>query len=193
MKVILFNGPASSGKDHAADLIVDEYYMETKHRRFKDRLFEITSAVYGVPLEQLTGPLYERNMKEVPHDCFKGLSTRQALIKVSEDVIKPSLGHNYFGESLADSLDSELTVVSDSGGWLAELLPVVDRAGAENILVVRVSRPGYTFEGDSRNYFKYRQLVDNGIEFVDLRNEGSLEEFEDKVLDITGDWLGSFK
>lgn len=193
MKVVLFNGPASSGKDHAADLIVDEYYMDTKHRRFKDRLFEITSAVYGVPLEQLTGPLYERNMKEVPHDCFKGLSTRQALIKVSEEVIKPSpLGRNFFGEALADSLDSELTVVSDSG-FFEELLPVVDRVGAENVLVVRIHRPGYSFEGDSRNYLNEGVLNTLDVINVDVYNEGSLEDFEEKILDITGNWLGSFE
>lgn len=189
MKVIVFNGPANTGKDHAADLIC-KHFPHVKHRRFKDRLFEIVAAVYGVSLERLKGELYTRENKEKPHDCFGGLSTRQAMIKVSEEVIKPSMGQNYFGEALANSLDSELTVISDSGGWFEEFLPVVDRVEPENALVIKILRTGFSFDGDSREYFEQDKLMRLGVACANIYNDGTLEEFERNVLNVVEYWLG---
>lgn len=188
MKVILFNGPAGSGKDVAAEAICN-HYAETSHRRFKDRLFAITSAVYGITEETFTGPMYTRENKELPFEILGGLSPRQALIKVSEDVIKPSMGQNFFGEALANSLDSELTVVSDSG-FMGEALPIIDRVEPENVLVVKILRTGYTFEGDSRSYLDQDKLMRMGVACVNIFNDNSLEEFEHAVVNVVDYWLG---
>lgn len=189
MKVILFNGPAGSGKDTAAGAVWDRY-RDCQHHAFKDRLFEITAAIYGIPVEQLTGPMYTRENKEKPYKILGGLSPRQALIKVSEEVIKPSpLGHNFFGEALADSLESELTVVPDSG-FPCELFPVIDRVGAENVLIVKILRTGYNFDNDSRNYLDQDKFMRMGVACANVFNDGTLEDFEKSVLNIVELWLG---
>jgi hypothetical protein len=116
---------------------------------------------------------------------FGGLSVRQAMIKVSEEVIKPVYGKNYFGESAAKTLaEGKLNIFSDSG-FMEELIPIRNKVGAENILLIRLIREGCTFKGDSRGYLDPRVA---GIKSIVINNCLPLKEYLKAVEDTIEEW-----
>jgi hypothetical protein len=80
------------------------------------------------------------------------LSQREAMIYISEVVMKPKFSNNYFGVARAKAIQDGEIAVDSSTGFVEELPPLIERLGQENILLIRIHREGTTFEGDSRNY-----------------------------------------
>lgn len=154
-KIFIFNSPPNSGKDVVAHHISKTFGFEVLS--FKERLIEITQAVYGVSKLEWD-LLYTREGKETPHwklrNSRKGvwMSPRQALIYISEEVIKPRYGKDYFGVALSNKIeDSDCSVfLIPDGGFVEEVKPLIEKFGKENITKVKVVRDGCTFEGDSR-------------------------------------------
>lgn len=183
-KIIIFNAPPDSGKDWACAHLIKIFGNRINHIEFKKKVIDLLCCVYDLTLEEFYEN-YTRELKELPSDKFDGLSPRQALIKISEDVIKPNYGKEYFGLSVSRRLvENKINAASD-GGFVEELNPIYDKLGAENILIVRIYRDGCTYEGDSRNYIEeYKD-----VQIIDLHNDGTLEEFEQKVLDIYKDFV----
>lgn len=176
-KVILFNGPKLSGKDSACRYILEHVVPSANHLEFKGKLFELVYCIYSITPEQWA-EMYTRENKEKPYECLYGLSPRQALIKVSEEVIKPNYHHEYFGDELVKKLKGGLNIVSDSG-FVQEAQSIINDVGVDNVMVVRIYRPGFTFEGDSRNYLPPEALP--GVTFADLHNDQTEQDFYDKV------------
>ncbi len=119
--------------------------------------------------------IYEsRKMKETPLELFDGLSVRQAMIKVSEEVIKPSYGNQYFGVAAANELvDGALNIFSD-GGFEEEIVPLIEVVGKENFFVIRLERYRCNFDNDSRNYLKhYDYKIKNDLNKHELYRNGS--------------------
>lgn len=185
-KVIILNAPPSAGKDIAADWIVEEF--DAQHLRFKDQLYRVAAKMAGIPLTRMVTLASDRDYKEKPARFFrvggKFVSPRQWLIHCSESIVKPLLGKDYFGKSLAESIERDLVVASD-GGFQEELVPVL--TAGHDVYVLRIERKGYTFEGDSRNYFDispaYRTIL--------IENNGTLEQYKNKILNTVDDILGN--
>lgn len=166
-KIILLNGPASSGKDFAADFIVNNFKYARKDK-FAKVLKERTHALYGFSWRPHD---YYEKVKEVPSDDFFGLSPRQAYINVSEIYFKPIYGKKIFGTILAQELDKyewEIVAISDSG-FVEEAEVLIDKYGKENILLIRIEREGYTFKEDSRNYIDLGDEICN----ITINNDGT--------------------
>lgn len=192
-KVVVFNAPPGSGKDEACKRLKHcQWFYDKKegtshkpyHKEFKSKLFSITREVFSVSKEEWDEH-YTRELKEVPWNKLNGLSPRQALIFVSEDIIKPNFSKLYFGESLAKSLDHGINVVSD-GGFDDEMIPIIQAVGKENILVIKIKREGCSFEGDSRSYLNTDKLR---IMETWIDNNDSLDVFLKNVADTIQDWL----
>jgi hypothetical protein len=184
-KVIILNAPPSAGKDIAADWIVSKY--KAQHLRFKDQLYRVAAQIAGIPLTRMVTLASDREYKEKPARFFrvggKFVSPRQWLIHCSENIVKPLLGKDFFGKSLANSIEKDLVVVSD-GGFPEELVPVLT-AGHE-VYVLRIVREGYTFEGDSRNYFDTSPLYKTIL----IENNGTLEQYQNKIYNTVDDIVG---
>ena len=173
--IILLNGPPRSGKDTIADMM-SEYNGYSK-LRFKDRLIKITSAIYDVHENLIEELLDDTEGKEEPSKMFGGLSLRQALIHVSEDVVKPNFGNDYFGKITARYVDpSSKACISDTG-FIDEAMAIVEKAGVENILLVHLYRKGCNFSNDSRSYLD----ADKFKHFLILENNGSKNDALNKV------------
>lgn len=151
-KVFVFNSPPNSGKDVVANHLAETFGFNISS--FKTRLIEITQAVYGVS-EFEWGLLYTREGKETPHWKLKNsrngewMSPRQALIYISEEVIKPKYGKDFFGLSLVKELKDGVTLIPD-GGFVEEVIPLIEAVGKENVIKVVIEREGCTFDNDSR-------------------------------------------
>ncbi len=184
-KVIILNAPPSAGKDVATDWIVAKYGAQ--HLRFKDQLYRVAAQIAGISLEEMVSQATDRETKDIKSTCLtvggKWVTPRQWLIHCSESVVKPLLGKDFFGKSLANSIEKELVVVSD-GGFAEELVPVL--SAGHDVYVLRIVREGYTFEGDSRNYFDTSPLYKTIL----IENNGTLDQYQNKIYNTVDDIFG---
>lgn len=174
---IILNSPAGSGKDVVAQFL--KRHHQCHWMEFKTRLIEITTAVFGVSVIEWEG-MYTRENKDTPHWKLKTskrgewMSPRQALILISEEVIKPNMGSNYFGLCAANSLKENHFNVFSDGGFVDEILSLIDVVGEENIFKIYIDRDGCQFdENDSRKelpdiMFKESYTIDNNNSLNEL-------------------------
>lgn len=166
-KVILLNSPAGSGKDYAADYITNKF-DQAKKDKFARVLKERTHALYGYAWRPHD---YYEAVKEIPTEDFFGLTPRQAYINVSEVYFKPVHGKDIFGKILSKELDKydwDIIVISDSG-FVEEAEVLINKYGSENVILIKVIRPGYSFKGDSRNYIELNPNICN----ITITNDGT--------------------
>ncbi len=152
--IVIFNGPPGAGKDEACLFFQTIGY---KHLSFKEELFKETFKFFGVSKEWFMNDYNNRSVKEMPVEELKidgvAVSRRDAMIYVSEEYIKPKFGNDYFGAQLSNHVNSDgLFSVSD-GGFIEELSPIINKVGADNIVLVQLTREGCDFSSDSRRYF----------------------------------------
>ena len=197
---VIFNGPPGSGKDEACAFLKSNYGY--KHLQMKDELFIDTAEYYGVSLEWFMNGYDDRTLKEYPRDELGGVSKRQALIHVSENIMKPKYGKDYYGRKTAEKMDSVSSYCFSDGGFIEEILPVINTIGQENICIVQLHRTGCSFSSDSRNYIHGNLIDDYGLgKFIDknslieqkpdiqirmyrLHNNTSVSDFHQNIIKI---------
>lgn len=152
--IIIFNGPPGAGKDEACLYLKKLGY---KHLSFKDELFKETFKFFGVSKGWFMKGYENRSIKEKPVPQLKVsgnmLSRRDAMIYVSEKYIKPKYGNDYFGKQLAKHINKEGNFSVSDGGFAEELVPIINKVGTDNIVLVQLTRDGCDFSSDSRRYF----------------------------------------
>lgn len=153
-KIIVFNGPPNCGKDEAVSYLKRQFGVH--NFSFKTELFRLTQTLFCVTEAQWNS-WYTREGKELPRQELGGKSCRQALIYVSEMVVKPSFGKDWFGKVEAHKLslidqDRKMVAACSDGGFNSEIKPLVDTFGADNVHIIRVHRAGCSFAGDSRSW-----------------------------------------
>jgi hypothetical protein len=183
-RVILLNGPPGSGKDMLADFLCG-CLNGTVKREFKTSLNALTVEYFGITPERWS-TLVQREHKETPTPELQGYSPRQALIHVAEDVCKVRYGRDIFAKELAKTLVAEqnpVAIVSDCG-FVDEVNQLVAQLGADRVMLVRLSRDGHTFAGDSRSY-----VHDDRCYQFDFHNKGSPDEVGLFFLSLVLRWL----
>lgn len=180
-KLVLFNGPPNSGKDTAADY-VNGLYADSKHLRMKDSLYTLTSMLYHIPYVDYYLLATDRLLKDAPVVGHPSkLSPRQMLINVSENVVKPSFGKDWFGKSVANRIkqsEEDMIVMSDCG-FSEEVETLINdcELSVDDVLLFRIHRENCTFEGDSRNYV----YLDSKYTQIDLDNNSTIPYFFSEV------------
>tara|TARA_R110000744_G_scaffold113959_3_gene213199 strand:+ start:3267 stop:3890 length:624 start_codon:yes stop_codon:yes gene_type:complete len=168
IKIILLNGPPASGKDLIARSLLQRY-KNSIHMEFKHRLFEISRAVTGIHPSAWEDRYASRHHKEMPWvQLPKNKSTgdhhsqRSWLGYLSENIIKPNLGDDYFGKYAADSIHEDAKLMNTFGGnrsfyvfsdsgFEVEAESILDIPNSE-VHLVRLYRDGCSFDGDTRSY-----------------------------------------
>lgn len=150
----IFNGPPGSGKDEACHFLKSNY--DYFHLEFKDQLFKETFKFFGVSKGWFMEGYHDRSIKEmaVPQLKVNGtsLSRRDAMIYVSEQIIKPNYGKDYFGLKTAENVNHTDNYCFSDGGFVEEIHPLINKLGHEKIRIVQLYRTGCSFSSDSRNY-----------------------------------------
>lgn len=159
--IVVFNAPPGAGKDTIANIIA-AFLPDTIITTFKFSLYQEATKYYNKPLHIVQKLCGERRTKDAYSEVF-GCTPREALIHVSEDIIKPLRGKDYFGKALANrildlNLANKLILVPD-GGFTEEVEQLNDIA---RLLVVRLYGRG-TFANDSRDY-----LTDDKFNYLDI-------------------------
>lgn len=177
-KIILLNGPPSSGKDTAAKHIRQLAQHDTIHARepFRDGL-GVPYPGTRVALDRLSMPIKRafaatmglpitddgdvqpwESQKEVPIPDF-GISYRQWQIDFSESFLK-KYNPAIFGILLAHQIERRFTkgianlMVIPDAGFQIEIDVLYQIFNPADILLVRCHRPDFGFQGDSRSYVR---------------------------------------
>lgn len=209
-KLILLNGPKLCGKNVAVDFLKRSYPLVD--RRCKDHLEMLVCEYFGIKMEQYLEVYEDRSKKESPSKLFPVLSSdyfklckylqmeagkvclhpneviylsvREAMIFISEVVIKPLRGKDFFGKMRAEAIRAGEIAIDDSCGFAEELPPVIEALGQKNLLLIRIKGRG-DFVGDSRSY------IEDGVinNTVDVENKGTEEEYLNKIQEAVEGFL----
>lgn len=162
-KVFIFNGPPNSGKDFICSKLKSDYGF--RHLEFKAQLFEDTCNYFSVSRHWFDKG-YTRETKEISERLLGGRSRRDALIYVSENIMKKKYGEDYYGLKLAQVVNSiEDNICISDGGFsdeMGKLLEIVDK----KVFLLRVYREGCDFSKDSRSYvktFNTNMVIKHGV------------------------------
>lgn len=165
--IILLNGPAGSGKDTIANLMMGQRHVDST-MAFKAPMFTVALAASGISATDWFARYDDRKLKELPWDRLNGMSCREFMIHISESFIKPVFGDGYFGNHLGHRYNTRARDVRDiavsDSGFQGELTALNATVGAGEVLIVRLRREGYTFEGDSRSYIN----AESGNHLIDV-------------------------
>ena len=154
MKLIGFSGPPRSGKDSIAHqlaaIIEDKHGIQPQLLACSTPMREVVYAMLGRPYDSSHYELH----KDDPQEAFQGKSIRQAMIALSEEHVKPSYGHDFWGHSLLarrwEPLPQVL-IVTDVG-FVSEVEVFTETFGLDNVVYPQIIRAGTSFERDSRSY-----------------------------------------
>jgi nicotinamide mononucleotide adenylyltransferase len=152
--IVIFNGPPGSGKDEAAAFYKENFGFG--NLSFKYQLFKETINHFEVDEQWFMEGYDDRTTKEKQEVALNDMSRREAMIYVSEDILKPKQGLDYFGRTVAEEIEDGNHYAIADGGFVEELQPLVERVGAENIVIVQLTREGHDYSTDSRRYFNGR-------------------------------------
>lgn len=167
--VIVLNGPPNSGKDFLADGICKYYsltHIYVAHRRFKTALWKATADDFYVNIKDFISLATDRRTKDLPNDMLGGLSPRQAMIKTSEEYIKPLFGNDFFGKALLDEIGYEHVCVISDGGFGEEIQPLIDSNIIDKIVIVNLNAKDCSFAGDSRRFITKEDFADTDSKVV---------------------------
>lgn len=177
--LVLFNGPRHSGKDEAVNYCVEAF--GARPFKMSAPLKLAIKALFCLSDEEVN---HLEATKTQPSSLLFGKSYVEVQISLSEEWGKVQWGRDFFGRIAARSIkrwvdysmDAGMYVCSDSG-FEEESWPVINAIfGKSNTLLVKLSRPGKSFEGDSRSYVDLE-----GVMAVDIANNGDLASYHKEL------------
>jgi hypothetical protein len=201
MKVLFLNGPPRCGKDTVGEML-SLFSSTVRVVKFAHLLKVATHALFAALQDRLPFTCAERpdpdaygkilasgyyeSSKDRPHADFMGQTPREAYIAVSEMLCKPFLGPHIFGHLLAARMQRQdrpdtVWVVTDCG-FAEELRPILNLYDPDKCVLVRITRQGCTFAGDSRRYIDPHEV---GLRMMTLDNSGELHQLRDKVRQLS--------
>lgn len=173
--IVIFNGPPGSGKDEAASYFKENFGFG--NLSFKLQLFRETMKHFNVNADWFMEGYNDREQKEKQCDALDGMSRREAMIYISEEVLKPKHGKAYFGECVSSEIEDDMNYAIADGGFVEELEPLVERVGIDNIVIVQLVREGHDYSSDSRRYFNGNLILEYTInEKTSIDNQYILPE-----------------
>jgi hypothetical protein len=181
MRIVFLNGPPHSGKDTAAEMLAKNFPATL--RKFAAPLKASAAGMLGETVEWI-----ELN-KDKTDPRLNGQTVRSFIINISEKLIKPLYGDDFFGRCMVGELDkifgeTSFVFITDSG-FLGEAVPVVNAFGITKCLKVEVHRRGKDFSNDSRSYWHMP-----GLREVQLFNDGTIDQLPEKLFGILSNVWG---
>ena len=216
--VIVFNAPPNAGKDESVNMMYsyfqsgvklafkDELYLDTSEY-FNCDVEDLKEYHSCRDLKENTSLLFAKYQSESLKQYFFSLlyiigllinnrhlmslgyySSREALIHVSEDLIKPVKGKDYYGKKLVERIEyssERFYFVADSG-FAEECSMVADKG--YSVIIAQLERSGATFDGDSRSLLNKDDFKEyNNIKFCQIDNNGSLDDLYNYIVDLSYD------
>lgn len=179
---ILFNGPPRCGKDTATQFAKEILGLRAATYRFAKPLKDAAHALFGmggIATEALG------LVKEQPNEAMFGMTPRNAYIWLSEEVVKPKFGQDFFAKVAVTNINRLMQhygglahiVISDCG-FQAEFDVLAEAFGADNVHLCQLERAGCSFKGDSRGY------IESSKHRHGILNNGTLDEFRHSIQNL---------
>lgn len=182
---IVLNGPPGSGKDFAADFIAKNFSFT--HKEFKEPLYKMAGALAdfcGMGSKGFLMAVESRYFKDQADCTLANRTPREAMIAVSENMIKPVFGADVFGQlAAAEVLKAAGDVVFSDGGFNEEVA-ALGSAGID-VFIIKLRRDGCDFSNDSRDYIDIP-----GIEPYWIDNNFSKEIFQGNLSNAIYEFTG---
>lgn len=186
VKIILFNGPPRSGKDTCTTMALDHLGKSAVHYRFAAPLKDAVHGLFGMGNVKQEAFDFVKND---PSEMLMGMSPREAYIWMSEEVVKPKFGRDFFAgvavNAIKNIADDKTVVISDCG-FDEEVRKLIKAFGVYNVAIVYVKREGCSFAKDSRDYVTDVVCRQFGIE-----NNGSYGDLNKQVIKILNEFIGA--
>lgn len=185
--IILLNGPPGSGKDTIGNIIARLVPSCVKYK-MSHPLKKALQVLLGID-DRLWATYLSSDWKDEPFDIFPSTTPRQALIKLSEEFVKPLFGNDFFGHLTVQAIQklaSRHVVITDTG-FTDEVKPILDHYRPANVRIIQIHRPGHGYTEDSRDYVNIDML---GMQphWTTIVNEHDLHLLEAQVKRIMAKW-----
>lgn len=204
-RIVLFNGPPFCGKDAAAMACLNLKSWMTTHTppevpicvfdRMSMPIKRAFAAMLHVNIDRWGNVEGYETHKDDPQWGQVGLdaSYRQWQIDFSERFMKPLYGEAIFGHlfnSRCLKQHKDAVIFVPDCGFDIEHKTLAEHHGEDNILVIKIYRDGCTFANDSRKYLSVgSHFIHPNDNVYNVTNNGSIAEFETKILSIVKEWL----
>lgn len=180
--VLLLNGPPRSGKDTIGFALKQLYPEQITLHKFADPIYDMVCGLTGISRDRIEA------FKDDELPILNHMTPRQWMIKYSEQFIKPELGRDIWGHSLAqrmlnDPADNGVHIVTDLG-FTEEVGPIVDAFGWSRIQLVHLHRNGCTFDNDSR----YAVFVPQ-LSTYEMHNDADIAHIVSQVYNAIEKWI----
>lgn len=199
--LVLLNGPPGSGKDTAADAILENF--NARKMKIATPLKEATAAIGGLSLGDYIRKFETKpGAKDEPAEAFGGFTAREINIAVSEGIVRElaertgrvtdaeTLWGRMFVSRMRRPHSFLVTAVSDCG-FQRELSPIMcSGIKPDHVLLLRIYRPGKSFEGDSRERVTLAPWKEAGATEIDIHNVATVEVFKLAVVNMVSRWIG---
>lgn len=187
LKIVLFNGPPRSGKDTATQLALHYLGERGFFCRFAGPLKDAVHALFG--LSRIQQEHFD-SIKDKASPQFFGMSPREAYIWMSELLVKPKFGNDFFANVAVNTIKSlqcqtennRVVVISDLG-FNEEADTLVKAFGWDNVAIIHMKREGTSFNNDSRSY-----VFNNQCKHYEIKNDGTVEQLNENVKSILRDF-----
>ena len=179
IQVFLLNGPPYCGKDSLADFVINNDRTFGK-MSLAFPIKESMKAFFGLTEEQYRLFDSDRAWKDRKQDIFLGKSWRQVCIDFAEEFVKPVHGPEIFGHLLVNRIKTirspkqGFNVIVSDCGFTDEVKPIIRTFGEKNVHVIKIQRPGSSYENDSRGYVGHEELNLPGYY---IRNKKNVNEW----------------
>ena len=195
MNIICLNGPPGSGKDTVGRMIQDKIGNRVKVDKFASPLDDIARTILN--LNDITKYKEYQKWREIrKEETLLGYPTtmRKLLIAISEDLVKPQLGKEYFGLQAAKRVLDEYkynkeystetffqlkdVIVFTDSGFCYEYEIFLSHIDSQKLKIkthlIQLHRPNCSFKNDSREWVTDNtkgHLVINNIDNLDYLNK----------------------
>jgi len=183
---ILLNGPPRAGKDTAVAVLEDAFGTEAETFKFTQPVKDRTHARFGLDCAH---DAYEL-LKDTPLPEFGGMTPREAYIDTSRK-LKAEQGEDAVRKLFVETvLGSQAQIIlNPDAGDDSEAESVAEALGAENVLVIRISREGHDFSKDCRTW-----VTSPSLRIVDVTNEdGQRKVYESQVVALARSFVESVR
>ena len=171
MKIIFIGGKANSGKDTAAEFI-DEYY--------RSRGLDVVNIQISYYIK-----MYAKEIAKWDGD--NETKPRQLLQDLGTELIRKQIDEYFFIKRIIQDIDiysRYFDIITISDGRLPEEFAAVKLAYPETV-TVHVTRPGYSSKlSKDQKAHVTESLVDEIDYDLELVNDGTLDEFQNKCIEL---------
>ena len=189
--VLILNAPPRAGKDSLAEYIRLNICKHIENvvpsvssfKKYPSRIIDTLRDISGISKEEWEDRYYS-DLKDYPWVKLNGISQRQFIVKVCEELVKPVFGDSVFGNAAKHSIISKINTslpsrshsllfVLTDGGFKEEVEPIIkagNSLGLFDVVIAQWYAEGVDYESnnDPRKKLSSEDFKEQKASFITL-------------------------